>query len=80
MAASSRPRLLLAAAAAGVLANILLGLSSLFWKSLAAIPPATLLCIRVGASLVTLMLVMAVLGRFRVLATQLTRRNLRSMC
>lgn len=65
-----------AAVAAGVTANVLLGLSSLFWKSLAAIAPLTLLCIRIGASLVTLMLVMAVLGKFRTLARQLTRRNL----
>ena len=65
-----------AAAAAGVAANVLLGLSSLFWKLLAAIPPVALLCIRIVASLVTLTLVMAMLGRFRALATQLTARNL----
>lgn len=65
-----------AAAAAGVTANVLLGLSSLFWKALAAIPPVTLLCIRIGASLITLMLVIGMLGRFRALARQLTARNL----
>ena len=76
IAATFRALPFTAAAAAGVAANVLLGLSSLFWKALAAIPPVTLLCIRIGASLVTLLLVMGMLGRFRALLAKLGRRNL----
>ena len=64
------------AACAGVTANVLLGLSSLFWKTLGALPPFTLLAVRIIASLATLLLIMGVLGRIRQLARSLRRRDL----
>jgi chloramphenicol-sensitive protein RarD len=59
---------------AGVTANLIFGFSSLFWKVLAAIPPATLLGYRVVLSLAMLIVVMAILGRFRGLRARLTPR------
>lgn len=64
------------AACAGVAANILLGLSSLFWKALGALPSDTLLAARILVSLVTLLLIMNVLGRLRILRQSLNWRNL----
>lgn len=66
----------MAAACAGIAANLLLGLSSLFWKALGTLPPATLLAMRIVASLATLLLLMAALGRLRSLVQSLNRRNL----
>ncbi|MBB3220027.1 EamA family transporter [Pseudoduganella umbonata] len=60
----------------GVAANLLLGFSALFWKALAALPPATLLGYRILLSLATLAVVMAVLGRFAGLHARLTWRIL----
>ncbi|GGZ08187.1 EamA family transporter [Pseudoduganella plicata] len=61
---------------AGIAANLFLGLSSLFWKMLAAIAPTTLLGYRILLSLGTLAVVMAMLGRFRGLRTRLGVRIL----
>lgn len=66
----------IAAACAGVAANTLLGLSSLFWKELGPLPPGTLLAVRILASLITLLLIMGVLGRLGVMGQRLNRRNL----
>lgn len=60
----------------GVSANLLLGLSSLFWKALAKIPPTTLLGYRILLSLATLVVVMAALGRLRGLRARLSLRIL----
>jgi chloramphenicol-sensitive protein RarD len=65
------PKLLSAtvlACAAGILANVILGASSLFWHTLSAIRPETLLCYRIVLSLASLLLVRTVLGRHRMLA------------
>ncbi|QBI05030.1 rarD protein [Pseudoduganella albidiflava] len=59
---------------AGVAANLFLGFSSLFWKELASVAPATLLGYRIVLSLATLVAVMALLGRFQGLGTRLTGR------
>lgn len=61
---------------AGIAANLILGFSSLFWKTLAAIAPTTLLGYRILLSLGTLAIVMALLGRFRGLRARLTVRIL----
>jgi chloramphenicol-sensitive protein RarD len=58
----------------GIAANLILGFSSLFWKALSAIPPVTLLGYRILLSLVTLLVVFAVLGRFGTLWQRLTPR------
>jgi chloramphenicol-sensitive protein RarD len=63
------------AAGAGVVANVILGASSLYWKQLAVISPATLLGYRIFLSLATLALAMLMLKRFRALAEKLTWRN-----
>lgn len=63
-----------AAAASGVVANVILGTSSLFWKALGGIPATTLLLYRITVSLVTLVLAMSLLGRFRGLRRKLTTR------
>jgi chloramphenicol-sensitive protein RarD len=60
------------AVSSGIAANLILGFSSLYWKLLAAIPPATLLGYRILLSLGTLALVMALLGRLRGLRSRLT--------
>jgi chloramphenicol-sensitive protein RarD len=65
----------MAAVCAGLAANLLLGLSTLFWMALDALPPATLLATRIVASLATLLL-MGALGRLRLLVQSLNRRNL----
>lgn len=64
------------AACAGVTANIMLGLSSLFWKALGTLPSGTLLAARILASLATLLLILGVLGRLRTLGQRLNWRNL----
>lgn len=63
------------AAMSGVIANLILGLSSLYWKVLSAIPPTTLLGYRILLSLVTLAGVMIFLKRFRGIKERLTLRN-----
>ena len=42
------------AALAGVIANVVLGASSLYWKALGGVAPQTLLCYRILISLVTI--------------------------
>lgn len=49
------------AAIAGVVANVILGASSVYWKILGGIPPQTLLCYRILISLVTLGAALALL-------------------
>lgn len=66
----------MAAACAGITANVLLGLSALFWKTLGALPPLTLLTARIIASLAALLLIMGALGRLRALAQRVSRRDL----
>ncbi|HEY9367974.1 EamA family transporter [Streptomyces sp.] len=55
--------------AAGVVAlataNVILGMSSLYWRALAEVPPATLLGYRILVSLVTLLAALAVLRQVR---------------
>lgn len=65
----------MAAACAGIAANVLLGLSALFWKTLGALPPLTLLAARIVASLAALLLIMGMLGRLRALAQRVSRRD-----
>ncbi|WP_338761539.1 rarD protein [Massilia sp. METH4] len=67
---------MLSAALSGVSGNLILGFSSLYWKALAQVPPTVLLGLRIVFSLATLLLVMAVLGRFRGLRQRLTPRAL----
>jgi chloramphenicol-sensitive protein RarD len=62
--------------AAGVLANLILGASSLFWRALAPISPTTLLCYRILVSLVTLLVVMFALGQLRGLPGRLSRKTI----
>jgi chloramphenicol-sensitive protein RarD len=59
----------------GVVANLLLGASSLYWKLFAGVSPATLLGYRILLSLVTLAGVMLLLGKFEGLVQRLTWRN-----
>ncbi len=66
----------MAAACAGIMANVLLGLSALFWKTLGALPPLTLLTARIIASLAALLLIMGTLGRLRALAQRVSQRDL----
>ncbi|MCW5223341.1 rarD protein [Verminephrobacter aporrectodeae subsp. tuberculatae] len=63
------------AAGAGVVANVILGASSLYWKQLAVISPETLLGYRIFLSLATLALAMLMLQRFRALVEKLTWRT-----
>lgn len=63
-----------AAAAAGVVANVILGTSSLFWRALGGVPATTLLLYRITVSLVTLVIAMSLLGRFRGLRSKLTAK------
>ena len=50
----------LKAALAGVIANIILGASSLYWKALGDISPQTLLCYRILISLLTIAAILAI--------------------
>jgi chloramphenicol-sensitive protein RarD len=62
------------AAAAGVSANIILGASSLYWRLLGSIAPATLVGYRILVSLATLFAIMWVSGRLRALPGSITPR------
>jgi chloramphenicol-sensitive protein RarD len=64
-----------AAVGSGVVANVLLGLSSLYWKELAAIPATTLLGYRIFVSLATLSIVMAFLGRFKAIRRRINGKS-----
>jgi chloramphenicol-sensitive protein RarD len=64
------------AIATGVIANIILGGSSLFWRALATVPPVTLLGYRILVSFITLILVMKVLGKFNSFWSQLSLKVL----
>lgn len=64
------------AAGAGVVANVILGASSLYWKQLAAISPVTLLGYRIFVSLATLTLAMLMLKRFKALSEKITWRSI----
>lgn len=75
MATDHKPSDYFAAVISGVAANVILGASSLFWKALSAIPPVTLLGYRIFLSLVTLMVVMGLLRRYREMGEKLTSRN-----
>lgn len=57
----------IAGVTAGGAAYVILGVSSLFWKLLATVPPSVLLGYRILVSLVTLVFVIAALGRIRSL-------------
>jgi len=59
----------------GVVANLLLGASSLYWKLFAGVSPATLLGYRILLSLVTLAGAMLLLGKFDGFIRRLTWRN-----
>ncbi len=61
---------------AGVLANLILGASSLYWRALAPISPTTLLCYRILVSLVTLLVMMFALGKLRGLRARLSRKTI----
>lgn len=63
------------AAVAVVAANVLLGVSSLFWKALAVIPASTLLGYRILASLATLVLALLFTHGFGELRGKLTGRT-----
>lgn len=65
-----------AAAGAGVIANVILGLSSLYWRELAAIPATTLLGYRISLSLATLSIVMVLSGRFRGIQKKITEKSI----
>ena len=56
----------------GVVANVILGGSSLFWRALGTISPTTLLSYRILISLITLILVMSILGKFSSFWSQLS--------
>jgi chloramphenicol-sensitive protein RarD len=60
----------------GVVANLLFGASSLYWKMLAEVSPGTLMGYRILLSLVTLVGVMGLLGRLHGLQARLTLRIL----
>ncbi|TKC98177.1 EamA family transporter [Polyangium fumosum] len=62
--------------AAGVIANLSLGASSLFWRALAPISPTTLLCYRILVSLITLIVMMCALGKLSGLRARLSRKTI----
>jgi chloramphenicol-sensitive protein RarD len=62
------------AVAAGVIANVILGGSSLFWRALAGIPPTTLLSYRILISFITLILVMSALSKFNSFWSEFSRK------
>ncbi len=61
---------------AGVLANLIFGISSLYWRELSGISSATLLCYRILISLVTLVLAMQVLGKLKGVGARLSFRSI----
>lgn len=69
-----RPGLTTRAAAAGVVANTVLGASSLYWRALGGIAPTTLLAWRILISLATLAAVLGWQGGLRALAGRLSLR------
>ncbi|SFI19267.1 chloramphenicol-sensitive protein RarD [Collimonas sp. OK307] len=60
---------IIAAAIAGIAANVILGASSLFWRALSAIPSETLLGYRIVVSLGTLILAIIAHGKYKKLTT-----------
>ncbi|ESJ12591.1 hypothetical protein B551_0214300 [Cupriavidus sp. HPC(L)] len=66
----------MAAAAAGVSANVVFGASSLYWRLLASIAPTTLVGYRIFISLATLLAILWLTGRLRALRGKLAPRVL----
>jgi len=66
----------LAAASSGVVANAMLGASSLYWRELGDIPPVVLVGYRILLSLPTLLAAMWMMGRIRALLRPVPRRVL----
>lgn len=66
----------MAAAVAGVSANVIFGASSLYWRLLASIAPTTLVSYRILISLATLLAILWLTGRLRALRTRLAPRVL----
>ncbi|WP_422650025.1 EamA family transporter [Cupriavidus sp. H18C1] len=66
----------MAAAAAGVSANVVFGASSLYWRLLAGIAPTTLVGYRILISLTTLLAILWLTGRLRALRSKLGPRVL----
>lgn len=64
------------AALAGVIANVILGASSLYWKALGDIAPQTLLCFRILISLVTIAVVLAFKDDLRCMINRVSMRLL----
>lgn len=64
------------AAVSGIIANIWLGASSLYWRELGEIPPTTLVVYRILLSLPTLLLAMWATGRLHVLSKRPSRHVL----
>ena len=66
----------LKAALAGVIANIILGASSLYWKALGDISPQTLLCYRILISLLTIAAILAINHDLRSIINRISLRLL----
>ncbi len=66
----------LKAALAGVIANVIMGASSLYWKALGDIPPQTLLCYRILISLVTIATILAINHDLRSIIKRMSLRLL----
>lgn len=66
----------MAAAVAGVSANVIFGASSLYWRLLASIAPTTLVSYRILISLTTLLAILWLTGRLRALRNKLAPRVL----
>ena len=66
----------LKAALAGVIANVIMGASSLYWKALGDIPPQTLLCYRILISLVTIATILAINHDLRSIFNRMSLRLL----
>ena len=64
------------AALAGVIANVILGVSSLYWKALGDISPQALLCYRILISLVTITAVLAFKEDLRSIINRVSLRLL----
>ena len=64
------------AALAGVIANVILGASSLYWKALGDISPQALLCYRILISLVTITVVLTIKDELRSIINRVTLRLL----
>jgi chloramphenicol-sensitive protein RarD len=64
------------AALAGIIANVILGASSLYWKALGSISPQALLCYRILISLVTITIVLTIKDELRSIINRVTLRLL----